>query len=94
VVPGSERVDEGEQWVTVLFFASAREAAGTSRACSGFEEGMTVGQLVANLRERYGTGLASVLRSCAVWVNGQPSRGEDLLAPGDEVAVLPPISGG
>jgi molybdopterin converting factor small subunit len=37
-----------------------------------------------------------VLEKCAVWVNGdEPVAGDEtLLAPGDEVAILPPVSGG
>jgi molybdopterin converting factor small subunit len=45
---------------------------------------------------RYGPGFAEVLANARVWVNGdEPVAGPaSLLADGDEVAVLPPVSGG
>jgi molybdopterin converting factor small subunit len=82
------------QTVTVLFFANAREAAGRSRAVLALSGGTTVAQLVDQLRSRYGTGLVAVLPTCAVWVNGLPAPEDAVLSDGDEVAVLPPISGG
>ncbi len=76
---------------TLRFFASAREAAGTDRAEI---DGDTVGEVLALARSRFGPAFASVLDGSKVWVNGEPARGEDRLEPEDEVAVLPPVSGG
>ncbi len=87
-----EKKDEG-QWVTVLFFAGAREAAGTGRARAR-ADGRSVAELLAELVCTYGDGLEAVLATCAVWVNGSPASGTTLLVEGDEVAVLPPVSGG
>ena len=39
-------------------------------------------------------GFAEVLAGCRVWRNGQPAVESDQLADDDEVAVLPPVSGG
>jgi sulfur-carrier protein len=77
--------------VTVLFFAGAREATGTPRA--RFRSG-TVAELIDQLRSAYGAQLDLVLPTCAVWVNGSPAALGTTLDEGDEVAVLPPISGG
>ena len=78
--------------VTVLrLFASAREAAGTGRADI---EATTVGEVLDEARRRFGEGFAAVLGTCRVWCNGEPAAPEDPVAPGDEVAVLPPVSGG
>lgn len=76
---------------TLLLFAQAREAAGTHR-----EEldAPTVAELVALAVERFGPGFAAVVPTCRVWLNGEPAEPGAAVAPGDEVAVLPPVSGG
>jgi molybdopterin converting factor small subunit len=77
--------------VTVLFFAGARDAAGTPRASF---RSRTVSELIEQLRSAYGPELEAVLPTCAVWVNGSPAAPGTMLDQGDEVAVLPPVSGG
>ncbi|MGD0809384.1 MAG: MoaD/ThiS family protein [Acidimicrobiales bacterium] len=79
--------------VTVLFFASAREAAGTHSAPFGFA-GRTIAQLAGELVGTYGPDFERVLGTCAIWVNGAAAAPSRLLCAGDEVAVLPPVSGG
>jgi molybdopterin synthase catalytic subunit/molybdopterin synthase sulfur carrier subunit len=77
--------------VTLRYFASAREAAGTtSEALSG----RTVGEVLSAAVARHGPSLAEVLECCRIWVNGEPALFETTLDAGDEVAVLPPVSGG
>lgn len=46
--------------------------------------------------DRYGPAFAAVLETSRVWLNGdEPAEGDETpLQPGDEVAVLPPVSGG
>jgi len=55
-----------------------------------------VRDLLAIARQRYGADFDAVLTRCAVWVNGdEPVAGEDTPLTGDdEVAILPPVSGG
>jgi molybdopterin synthase sulfur carrier subunit len=72
-------------------FAQAREAAGTSR---DDVPGTTVGEVLDAAVLRYGDGFARVLGTCKVWVNGEPAERPDPVRPTDEVAVLPPVSGG
>ncbi len=72
-------------------FASAREAAGTGRDTV---EGATVAAVLAEARRRYGDGFAEILDGCGVWVNGEPAHGDLPVGAADEVAVLPPVSGG
>jgi len=72
-------------------FASAREAAGTGRE---HVPGDTVERVLANAVERYGDRFAIVLASCRVWVNGEEVDPATAVSDVDEVAVLPPVSGG
>ena len=76
---------------TVRLFASAREAAGTGRDTI---PGNTVGEVLDGARARYGDQFAAVLEMCRVWRNGEPADRDDAVAEGDEVAILPPVSGG
>lgn len=77
--------------VVLRLFASAREAAGTARDDL---PGATVGEVLDAARSRYGEPFGTLLESCAVWCNGEPCDPQDAVADGDEVAVLPPVSGG
>ena len=78
--------------VAVLrMFASAREAAGTG---SDVVDGATVGEVLDHAVARYGCAFSQVLASCRIWVNGESAGREAAVRPDDEVAVLPPVSGG
>jgi molybdopterin synthase sulfur carrier subunit len=82
----------GSPVVAVLrLFASAREAAGTAR---DDVPGRTVGEVLDGASARYGPGFASVLEQCRVWRNGEPAETYVEVTDEDEVAVLPPVSGG
>lgn len=72
-------------------FASAREAAGT-----GTDEfdGATVREVLDAAEVRYGPQFSAVLESCRVWLNGDEAPVDSPVGPHDEVAILPPVSGG
>lgn len=72
-------------------FAAAREAASET---SVRLEGKTVGEVLAAASTRFGKPFADVLATSRVWVNGEPAGQADPVNPDDEVAVLPPVSGG
>ena len=76
---------------TLRLFASIREAAGTGRAEF---DAATVGELIDNAADRFGSDFAALLPICRVWVNGEAADNAEPLGPGDEVALLPPVSGG
>jgi molybdopterin converting factor small subunit len=76
---------------TLRLFAAAREAAGTGRVTV---DAATVGGVLDEAEVRFGPAFASVLSTCRVWVNGDPADRADPVGPSDEVAVLPPVSGG
>lgn len=75
----------------IRLFASAREAAGT-----GHDDlpGATVADVLGAARSRYGTAFVDVLPTCRIWVNGEAALESTPVGPTDEVAVLPPVSGG
>lgn len=75
----------------LMLFAQAREAAGTNRAEF---DGATVGEVLVEARTRFGGAFVAVLDTSKVWLNGEPASATDPVGPADEVAVLPPVSGG
>ena len=76
---------------TVLFFAQARDATGTKTADV---DGATVGAVIDGALARFGAPLERILPHCKVWVNGEPADRSTAVAERDEVALLPPVSGG
>jgi sulfur-carrier protein len=77
----------------LVLFARAREVAGRS---NDDIDAATLGELLDRAREAYGPEFASILDRCRIWVNGnEPTGGMDMpVGPKDEIAVLPPVSGG
>ena len=72
-------------------FAAARQAAGTGRL---EVEGDTVGEVLVAARRHFGEPFSAVLAVSRVWCNGEPAEETLAVGPHDEVAVLPPVSGG
>lgn len=79
--------------VKVLLFAGARQLAGTAEASYPWV-GMNLDEARAELARQFGPEFGRLLASCALWVNAEPAPGPTVLTAGDEVAVLPPVSGG
>ncbi|GIW09958.1 MAG: molybdopterin synthase sulfur carrier subunit [Dehalococcoidia bacterium] len=79
--------------VVVRLFASARDAVGTATLTLELPEGTTAGALFEQLVASY-PALGRLARVARLAVNGAYAPAEMVLAPGDEVAVLPPVSGG
>jgi sulfur-carrier protein len=76
---------------TLRLFASAREAAGTG---TDVVDGSTVREVLTAAEARYGARFTEVLGTCRVWVNGEDISIDAPVGQHDEVAVLPPVSGG
>lgn len=75
----------------ILYFASLRDAAGCdSEAC--IASTTDVSDLYAQLRKRHGFALAH--ERLRVAINGEFVRWDRALVDGDEIAFLPPVSGG
>ena len=77
---------------SLRFFAGAAEAARTETATL---DAGTVGELRAELGERYGSEFVRVLGLCSLLVNGARAADDTVtLASSDTVDVLPPFAGG
>lgn len=75
----------------LLLFGPARTAAGLGRATV---DARSLGELRSLVCERFGPGFEAVLSGSSLWVNGEPAEGDPGLGDHDEVAVVPPVSGG
>ena len=76
---------------TLKLFAQARDAAGTSSASF---EADTVGGVLDQASQQFGDLFTQILGVSKVWCNGEPADQNTPVSAGDEVAVLPPVSGG
>jgi MoaD family protein len=82
--------------VRLRLFAAAREAAGRAHDVFELEAGTRLDTLLEQACTRYRGNFPDVLSGARVWVNGdEPAAGPaTTLEDDDEVAVLPPVSGG
>ncbi len=53
-----------------------------------------VAGVLTEARSRYGERFVALLGTCRVWVNGEPADPDTPVSAADEVAILPPVSGG
>ncbi len=77
--------------IRVRLFAALRDEAGASVVDA---EGATAGEVADALAERYGERFAKVASVSQVVVNRERATRETAIVEGDEVALLPPVSGG
>ncbi len=88
--------------VKVLFFAKARETTGVQSISCSVTKGTSVSTLLAATVLPKHPGLEAILPHCALAVNleylSRDKTGKlqesAILVDGDEVAIIPPISGG
>jgi molybdopterin converting factor subunit 1 len=86
-------MDEPSLKVKVILFAALREAAGQESATLLLPEGASLAMVWPRLLQRFPQ-LKGFEPSVAWAVNHAYAKLDALLKDGDEVAVLPPISGG
>ena len=79
--------------VRVLYFGVLKDVFGRGVEEVELAEGASVADLIGACRERY-AGAGEIWDSMAVAVNQEYARAEMVLREGDEVALLPPVSGG
>ncbi len=77
--------------VRLRLFGPAREAAGTASVTL---PGETVAAVIAAAEQRFGEAFSEVVANSNIWVNGDPVEPGTHVHEGDEVAVIPPVSGG
>lgn len=77
--------------IHVRLFAALRDEAGASVVEA---EGRTAGELADALGRRFGERFASIAAVGSLVVNGERARRDTPVVAGDEVALLPPVSGG
>jgi len=75
----------------VRLFAALREIAGASRLDVSAP---SVGALLDELGSRFGAQFVRILEAGSVVIDGQVVGRDRPLHPDDEVALLPPVSGG
>ena len=76
---------------TLRLFGPAREQAGIG---STEIPGQCVGAVLTEAETRFGKAFAQIVRTSQIWVNGNAAGVEDPVSDDDEVAVIPPVSGG
>ena len=79
--------------VTVRLFARFRDIAGGGELCRDVASGATVADVWRALTGEF-PALSAYAGSMSVAVNADYARMERTLGDGDEVAFLPPVSGG
>jgi molybdopterin converting factor small subunit len=77
--------------VRLLLFGPAREAAGVASVTL---PGQSVSGVIAAAEERFGEEFAQIVATSNVWLNGDAVGRGTLVNDDDEVAVIPPVSGG
>jgi len=79
--------------ITVKLFALAREVYGDDTIVIALPAGATVGELRRRLKVEI-PGLVSLMSQILIAVNTEYASDEFPLAEGDDVACIPPVSGG
>jgi sulfur-carrier protein len=77
--------------IRVLLFAALRELAGASHLETDAPD---VGALLDELAAKYGSEFERIVRLGTVLVDGERAERGRPLSANDEVALLPPVSGG
>ena len=83
----------GRMRITVLLFAAARERVGERQVSFELGDVVTVGGLKVELGRRY-PALGDLAPVLSVAVNQEYRDDDTVVRSDDEIAVLPPVSGG
>ncbi|CCH52181.1 hypothetical protein BN8_01155 [Fibrisoma limi BUZ 3] len=78
--------------ISVLLFGITRDITGQSAVSVPLSDGNRVGDLLQRLQQQYPR--LSDIRSLLVAVNGEYADSDTVINSKDEVALIPPVSGG
>ena len=76
---------------TLRLFASVKQIAGTG---SVILPGETVSDVVEEASTQFGTEFKDMAKNSRIWLNGNPTEIDTRVNDEDEIALLPPVSGG
>jgi molybdopterin synthase catalytic subunit len=79
--------------VTVRLFARLRDVAGASELARDLPSGATIGDVWRQLAQEFPE-LVGYERSISSAINAEYTRMDQVVGEGDEIAFLPPVSGG
>ncbi|GAB3499491.1 molybdopterin converting factor subunit 1 [Spirosoma knui] len=78
--------------VSVLLFGITRDLTGQSMVTVPLPNGASVHDLLTEIHQQYPA--VAGIRSLLVAVNGEYAEAEQVLSGTDEIALIPPVSGG
>lgn len=87
-MPGHQNT---QTMATLRLFAGIREAAGVK---SLTVEASTVAEVIDAASQEFGPDFIEQVQTCRIWLNGEPAQLSAIVTDSDEVALLPPVSGG
>ncbi len=79
--------------VKIKFFGAAADLAGTRETEMQVQDGATLGELWTDMADQHPE-IVPMKDSLAYAINNEYARWTDTVEPGDEIAILPPVSGG
>ena len=79
--------------IKIKFFALLKESTRLKEMSLEASPGLSCEGILASLRERF-PHLSPLLSTCLLAVNGSYAVKETVLSEGDELALIPPVSGG
>jgi molybdopterin converting factor small subunit len=88
---GGRCLESEAETASLRLFGPVREAAG--RGEDSFDA-KTVEELLLLATRRYPPAFEAVLGRCRIWVNGEEVSPGHQISADDEVAIIPPVSGG
>lgn len=86
------KIETMQKPVQLLAFGIARDIIGSSIVSLSYHSAMTVASLRADLLQKYPA--LGELKALAFAVNSTYAQDAQEIFPGDEVALIPPVSGG